>query len=331
MTSIHLGILALTIAGGAISVANMGAPKTTQAAGLQWINGLDAAKAQAKSSGKPILFLSMFGDLDEDMPCANARTMRAALFPTPEFHALSKDIVLAWEKVRNVPKVTVEIDGQKIVRTVRGNAVFYLCSPDGTVVDIFPGQYTKEDFVPAVRESMKSYLGKAPSEVIAAHKLLGKEAVARAMRATMSKAFVESPTLALFESAEPETQFGGGNPPKAGASEDEILKYRFEVAAAGLQDLSLRPRSARELVKETLGEKEMTPLEKGEAMRKMDSENNMKFVRPVIHLYLGTQDKLPTPFQAREIVLEKILKVPYKDPYWGLEQIEMPGTPVPGK
>ena len=118
MTSIHLGILALTIAGGAVSVANMGAPKTTQAAGLPWINGLDAAKAQAKSSGKPILFLSMFGELDEEMPCANARTMRAALFPTPEFHALSKDVILAWEKVRNVPKVTIEIDGEKIVRTV---------------------------------------------------------------------------------------------------------------------------------------------------------------------------------------------------------------------
>ncbi|MBL8061297.1 MAG: hypothetical protein JNK63_11370 [Chthonomonas sp.] len=333
MTTLQSSLLALALATGAISVANLHAPRATKAAGLEWINGIDNAKSVAKASDKPILLLSMFGNIDEDMPCANARTMRAALFPTPEFQEFAKnEVVLAWEKVRNVPHVTIEIDGKVTKRTVRGNAVLYLCNSDGKVLDVFPGQYAKEDLLPAIRETLKLTGGKSDADVIAYHKELGNSAVARAMSITSSKAFVESPSLSLFEAPYESEMMTMAQPPKPGASEDEVLKYRFELAAAGLQDISLRPRPAKELVAEMLPRgKEMTPAQRGEAMRKQDSANNIKFVRPVIHLYLGTQRKLPTTLEAREVVLEKILKVPYKDPNWGLGEIELSGTPNVGK
>ena len=58
-----------------------------------------------------------------------------------------------------------------------------------------------------------------------------------------------------------------------------------------------------------------------------DSLTNMRRMRPVIHLWLAAEPQLLTPEQARDVVLETILKIPYKDPYFGLRDIIMPGTP----
>ena len=57
-----------------------------------------------------------------------------------------------------------------------------------------------------------------------------------------------------------------------------------------------------------------------------DSLTNMNRVRPVVHLWLASEKELPTPEQARDVVLETILKVAYKDPYFGLRDVLMPGT-----
>ena len=56
--------------------------------------------------------------------------------------------VLCWQSVRDVPKVTIDFGGGKVLeRTLKGNTAFYLCRPDGRVVDILPGVYTPEDFL----------------------------------------------------------------------------------------------------------------------------------------------------------------------------------------
>lgn len=307
------------------------APEATQAAGLDWINSFEDAKAMAKATGRPILLLSMFGDIDEELPCANARTMRAALFPTPAFQQLAKnDVVLAWEKVRDVPRVTIEIDGRKIERTVRGNAVMYLCNEDGKVVDVYPGQYAEEEFMPAIRESLKKYVLSSDEAVIKAHSGAGAELGAEASkRMTTSKMAVESPVLALFTDAKPTLTIGTErkvNP----VSHKEKLRARYEQLAAMCEDMSLTPLYPRGVLRRTIGiqDSTLTPAEKGEKIRRLDSANNIRYVRPLMHLYLASRDKLPTPMEAREDILEKLLKIPYKDPNWGLGDLEMPGTPA---
>src|SRR5687767_12404785 len=104
--------LATLVAGCAIFAVTVAATtaKKTAVNGIAWHNSFQDAMAEAKNSDKPVLLLSMFGKIDEDMPCANARTLRATLFKDPEFKALlENEVVPAWEMVRAVPKVEIDL------------------------------------------------------------------------------------------------------------------------------------------------------------------------------------------------------------------------------
>jgi hypothetical protein len=53
----------------------------------------------------------------------------------------------AWETVRPVPKVTIDFgNGNVITRTLHGNIATYVCTADGTVLDILPGIYAPATF-----------------------------------------------------------------------------------------------------------------------------------------------------------------------------------------
>ncbi|MEQ1821293.1 MAG: hypothetical protein ABL949_02165 [Fimbriimonadaceae bacterium] len=297
---------------------------TTSAAGLEWTNGLEASVAKAKSQKRPILFLSMFGKLDEKMPCANARTLRATLFKDPAFHELANnDVVLGWEMVRAVPRVTIDLgDGKPIQRTVRGNAVMYLLNSDGKVIDAFPGIYTADDFLPMVKREIAE-LANAKPEIVREFHVKNRVAMMRTVRATMSKSAMESPTLDLI-----------GASAIAGVKSEKPLstdpnRRMFEQMAAGITDMSLTPMSAERAVGEILG-RQRQGLAKDELAKlilKADSRRNMESVRPVVHAYLASESELPTVAQARDNILETILKIPYKDPYFGLKDVLLPGTP----
>src|SRR5687768_3350554 len=58
---------------------------------LYWHTDLAAAKAAAKTAGKPILHLRMLGRLDEDLSCANSRLFRATLYANQEVSAFLRD------------------------------------------------------------------------------------------------------------------------------------------------------------------------------------------------------------------------------------------------
>ena len=296
--------------------------KKTVVNGIGWNNSFADAQHEAKQTGKPILFFSMFGRIDEEMPCANARTLRATLFKDAEFKKLlSEEVIPAWEMVRAVPKIEIDLgDGKKIQRTVRGNAVMYLCNADGKVIDAFPGVYTVEDFLPMIRESIRE-LGKAPfAEVAAYHKARG--GMPRRTAITTGKMMLEAPTLNLI-----------GAPPIAGAVPVETTKdparALFLRAARQLTDASLTPMPAGEIVPlltgAPLGDRD--PQEVAAQIIKNDSRANMERTRPVIHLWLASEKELPSPAAARDTVLETILKIPYKDPYFGLKDVLLPGTP----
>lgn len=317
---VSLGLAVAMIATFAIASGKI---KKTNVHGIGWYNSFEDAKAEAKRTGKPILFLSMFGKLDEEMPCANARTLRATLFKDPEFKKLvTDDVIPAWEMVRAVPKVEIDFgDGKKIKRTVRGNACMYLCNSDGKVVDAYPGVYTKEDFMPMVREAI-SMLGKADAATILAWHEERANAAPLLVRSTMSKSGTESPTLNLvgvrgiagFKSTETSTD------PK---------RQKFLRAAAMVIDMSLSPMTPDEVALQATGQPiaDKNPSAVGNLIIQRDSQQNVGVMRGIIHLWLASEKELPTPLQARDTILETILKIPYKDPYFGLKDIAIPGTP----
>lgn len=337
-------------------VTPAGAPKTTQTHGIRWYDSLEDAKAVATKEKKPILLLSMFGKLDEKMPCANARTLRATLFKDPEFKKLMEnDVVPAWEMVRAVPRVTIDLgNGEKISRTIRGNAVMYLCTSDGKVLDAYPGVYTAKDFLPMVKESMKMLsrdntgafaqqgsqpkdtlfasngkgqtvqLGERPRSVDEAMVFFHRQRIgfARAGNMTFGKTAAEAPTLDLIGAKPTEGALVkvSDNVPRA--------RRRFLEAAQGLRDLSLTPMTTEEAAIRVTGQgmQGQNPQDVAAQIIQIDSRNNIERVRPVVHLYFASLSKLPTPAEARDEILETILKIPYKDKYYGLRDIVMPGT-----
>ncbi len=317
------GIATMSLAGTAAVAAYAfgGATKTTQVNGVAWRNSLADAQTEARRTGKPILLLSMFGKIDEPMPCANARTLRATLFKDPEFRAfVEKEAIPVWEMVRPVPRVTIDFgNGKQLVRTVRGNAVMYLVSPEGKVFDAFPGVYTKADFLPAVRESIAK-LAKADAATVVAYHASQAKPVPPTM-ITMGKGVVESPTLNLIGARAirgvPVDLRTAGNDPK---------KREFLMEAARLSDLSLNPMPLPEVVARTTTGSE-TPEAIPASVLERDSATNMARTRMVVHYYFAAEKSLPTPAEARDAVLGTILKIPYKDPTMGLSDVLMPGTP----
>lgn len=322
--TILIGATAMVVSRPALA-GNVVKPKRTMVHNVGWFQSFEEAKVLSKTQKRPILLLSMFGKLDEEMPCANARTLRATLFKDPEFRDFAlKEAVLAWEMVREVPKVEIDLgDGKKIKRTLRGNAVMYLCNSDGKVLDAFPGVYTKEAFFPMVRESIKANFGKDGADVVAWHKSGAEKLVRRTIPMTLGKSASESTTL-LALGARPNSGSNGGF-----VKADTPERQAFLRAASATRDLSLTPMSADEVAMATLGKPlaELSPEEAGRAILKADSDRNTGDVRRIIHLWLASEQKLPTPLEARDTVLETILKIPYKDPYFGLRDIVMPGTP----
>lgn len=117
--------------------------------GLYWHTDLEAAKAEAESTGRAILSLRMLGRLDEDLSCANSRFFRTMLYPDPAIaKALRQNYVLHWQPVREAPVITVDFGGgRKLVRTITGNSLHYVMSARGEVVDVMPGLVAPATFL----------------------------------------------------------------------------------------------------------------------------------------------------------------------------------------
>lgn len=319
-----IAIAATLVSAALVSAVHAnGKKRVTTVGGIEWRNSLQDALAESKRTGKPVLLLSMFGRIDEAMPCANARTLRATLFKEKEFKNLvTQDVIPAWEMVRPVPKVEIDFgNGKKLVRTVRGNAVMYLVNSKGKVFDAFPGVYTKSDFMPRVRESIAT-LAKADERAVNRYHW-ARSVPPQRTSATLGKTVLESPTLDLIGArAEPLANSYSMELPRPGRS-------RFDIAALGVSDTSLRPMPMRQAIRTVTGKpmeahnRKSLPLD----VIRIDSRTNVSRVRPVIHAWLGGRDGLPTPKQARDDVLVTILKIPYKDPFFGLKDVVLPGTP----
>lgn len=122
--------------------------KDAWASRLYWHTDLETAKATAEAQNKPILSLRLLGRLDENLSCANSRFFRTALYPDERIAQLLREhFVLHWESVRPVPVVTVDFgDGRTVRRTLTGNSIHYVLTPQGEVIDAIPGLYGPGEF-----------------------------------------------------------------------------------------------------------------------------------------------------------------------------------------
>ena len=122
---------------------------------LYWYTDLDAARAAAAASGRPILVLRLLGRLDEQLSCANSRFFRLVLYSDPAIAGWMRDhLVLYWSSERPVPKVTVDYgDGRRLVGTLTGNSIHYVLDSHGRLVDGLPGLNAPHRFLAWLRET----------------------------------------------------------------------------------------------------------------------------------------------------------------------------------
>jgi hypothetical protein len=168
------------------------------------------------------------------LSCANSRFFRATLYANAAVSQyLREHFILYWSSERPVPRVTIDYgDGRRIVRTTTGNSAHYVLDETGSIADVLPGLYAPQVFQAELARSealarrLAGLTGAARAAALAQHhqreraagerrfaaaagtahvrgprRLLaadeiGASAVARAQRATMAKAIIETVELA---------------------------------------------------------------------------------------------------------------------------------------
>jgi hypothetical protein len=259
---------------------------------------------------------------------------------------ISREFVASWECVRPVPKVTIDFGNGKILkRTLQGNTVIYLCLSDGRVIDALPGIYTPQAFK---LEAAKALALIHPLEQPAAdvdinsaaaawHKQQVSDAIlSEKRRITFSKALVESPLLkALGIAPRPVTPTPVTSPTAAGNSNASVvpamdLASAFASVSARLEDMSHFASTAAQTRKQVFPTNQpgnLSPEELGKMAVELDTTNNLRMVRPAVHMLLAQSARLPLPNEVRDTIYKKILQVPIDEPTLGLSEIAVPGTP----
>jgi hypothetical protein len=138
------------------SLDSICAQKDCYASRLYWYTDLHQAELASKTTGKPILSLRLLGRLDADLSCANSRFFRITLYANEQVSRfLGEHFVLQWQSVRPVPKITIDFgDGRKMERTLTGNSIHYILTPDGRVIDALPGLYGPLAFLRELQRSL---------------------------------------------------------------------------------------------------------------------------------------------------------------------------------
>ncbi|MDP9192828.1 MAG: hypothetical protein M3P06_14090 [Acidobacteriota bacterium] len=135
------------------------AQKDCHASRLYWYTDLDQAKEASRRMGRPILSLHLLGRLDEELSCANSRFFRTLLYSDDSIATILRDqYVLHWHSVREVPRVTIELGGGRVIRqTIAGNSAHYLLNAHGAPLDVLPGLYSPAAFRSQLEEWVTLY------------------------------------------------------------------------------------------------------------------------------------------------------------------------------
>jgi len=323
------------------------AQKDCAASQLFWYTDLEAARAEAKRSGRPILSLHLLGRLDEELSCANSRFFRTVLYANVSVsQALREHFVLHWQSERPVPKVTIDFgDGRRLVGTVTGNSIHYILDSNGRLVDALPGLYgpaaflrhlgdaegkaralaavSGEAFIEGLRQYHSERLGIQARELAADLRQVGLEAlpdggdwtrsgspnVMAASERTVSKSVVEVP---LLKALLPDPR--------------EISAERLAVLSGlHLNDARLDPASRLFLlakggawVKGDLG-----ALDRFEELIAADTVRNEYLFHNQIHTWLARTFEAPDLKKFNARIYSQLFLTPASDPWLGLGPKEL--------
>lgn len=165
------------------------------ASGLFWYTDWNAAAAESRRTKKPILTLRMLGKLTDDRSCANSRFFRTVLYADAQLSQYLRDsFVLHWESVRPVPRITIDYgDGRVIERTITGNSIHYVTTPDGGVIDAIPGVYSAKAFRQRIEAAWLAsfFMTSRHSNNLTSHHRAALEDLGRRFRGDLAAAGVE--------------------------------------------------------------------------------------------------------------------------------------------
>src|SRR5207253_5184772 len=74
-------------------------------------------------------------------------------------------------------------------------------------------------------------------------------------------------------------------------------------------------------------ERRPTSEQLGEMVLRLDSRTNVNWMRPAVHLLLAGYSRLPESTACRDTIFKQLLHIPVDDPYLGLAEAVVPGTP----
>lgn len=238
---------------------------------------------------------------------------------------LKENFVCAWESVAPVPQVTIEFgNGKSLQRTLGGNTVLYVVTPDGRVADAFPGVYTPEDFLTLLTESLGAFrAASTPQTGLASEPLRSFHAERAAVPvgrrlANATKGMVESP---LLRSTRLKATF-------TAPEQNNAPRRSFVEGRKRIEDLSKSPATVNEISRALGLPDGVASEERGRRIVQADSQLSVTNLRPMTHAFFAGRATLPTVAEARDALFTTVLQLNLKDPYLGLADADVPGTPT---
>ncbi len=112
---------------------------------------------------------------------------------------------------------------------------------------------------------------------------------------------------------------------------EKDLKSAFQQLSANIEDISKGASTVQKLKGQGIfgpTKPQMSPEELGKRVVAMDSKNNVTVVHPTTDLLLATCGTPQTPQSLRDVLFKQVLHVPIDDPYLGLADALVPGSPI---
>jgi hypothetical protein len=333
------------------AIDRVSAQRDGHASGLYWHTDLEAAKREARHSGRPILSLRLLGNLDEELSCANSRFFRTVLYSDPEVASRMREhFVLHWSSERPAPRITIDMgDGRRLVRTITGNSLHYVLDANGRPLDGIVGLYAPSAFLIELEEGERAFTtcgavsGAQQIDCLAAHHTVASTAMRRRWEAMVARDASMVGYDAAVASLSGRTDVVEDEPPAFRAMEMTIGKAVIErpmlqvvglgapqpeatrepdFARAGLLLYGADPMSAEgvALLRVKVGEEhadraqaDLTRTALGDGAR-----NELLFHR-VIHEQFAARATETATFEAmNEWVYRALMLTPASDPWLGL-------------
>lgn len=323
------------------------AQRDCAASGLFWHTNLDAARAEAERTGKPILSLRLLGRLDEEASCANSRFFRTILYPDPRIEEfLKNNYVLHWQSVRPVPRVSIDFgDGRVLNGTITGNSIHYVLDQKGRLVDALPGLYGPGMFLDKLErgEAAARRLAELADEpyLLALRKLHAEALLAREQELTdeggLATMLALAPAvgegllpvrkaerLAMTKAATQMPLVNALSPPVIRGFEPEPFDWQ-PLAERHWADWRLSFKTRMLVARKHLAATGVADGQEGHAVAKferlvgLDSVRNEYLLHTILHSWLAMPlDAVPDLTAFNDRVYEQLFLTPRSDPWLGL-------------